>query len=111
MLIIGDFDITIDNPYLDNLMQLYKITTLINTLTCYQSHNSTCIDHFLTNHKALFKLSELFETVLSDHNDLISTFMKSRSIKGPTRKRKNIGHTEILFQKFLILTSKTKRKT
>ena len=57
MLITGDFDITIDNPYLDNLMELYEITTLINTLTCYQSHNSTCIDHFLPNHKALFKLS------------------------------------------------------
>ena len=77
ILIAGDFDTTIDNPYLDNVMLLFDQTTHINTSTCHQLHNSTWIDHFLTNHKALFKLSELFKMVLFDPYKLISTAMKN----------------------------------
>ena len=49
---------TIDNTHSDNFMHLFDLTTLINSPTCYLSHNPTNIDHFLTNQKALLKFSK-----------------------------------------------------
>ena len=49
-------------------MQIYNLSPLIKEPTCFQSHSPTCIDNFLTNQKAMFKLSRLFETGLSDHH-------------------------------------------
>lgn len=68
-----------------------------------QSHNPICIEHFLTNYKALFKFSKTFETVLSVHHKLISTVMISRSFKEPPRKARNhekIKKTEKNFNKY-----------
>ena len=62
---------TTENLHLNNLMQIFNLNALIKTPTCYQSHNPTCIDNILTNQKALFKLSKIFETGLSDHHKLI----------------------------------------
>ena len=49
---------------------------------CYQSNNPTGIDLILTNKKNLFKLSDTFETSLSDHHKLVSTILKSGGFKG-----------------------------
>ena len=54
----------------------------IKESTYFQSHNPTCIDNFLTNQKAMFKLSRLFETDLSDHHKLISVAIKSVVFRG-----------------------------
>ena len=67
--------------YLNTLLQLYNLNTLINTPTCYQSHNPTSIDHISRNQKSLFTFSKTFETDLSNHHKLISTIMKSGSFK------------------------------
>ena len=72
IVIFGDFNMTVDNS---------------KEPTCFQSHNPTCIDKFLTNQKAMFKLSRLFETGLSDHHKLISVIMKSGIFRGPLRKK------------------------
>ena len=42
---------TIQNIHRHSFLQLCDLGTLINTPTCYQSQNPTCIDHFLTNCK------------------------------------------------------------
>ena len=68
-------------------MQIYDLSPFIKEPTCFQSHNPTCIDNFLTNQKAMFKLSRLFETGLSDHHKLISVVMKSGVFRGPPRKK------------------------
>ena len=84
-------------------MQIFSLNSLIKrpTLTCYQSHNPTCIDYTLTNQKALFKLSKTFEIGLSDHHKLISTIMKSSSFKGYPRKKKSTDRINILILIFL----------
>ena len=71
-IILGDFNMSFENSHLQNLMQIYDLCPLIKKPTCFQSHNSTCIGNFLTYQKAMFKLSRLFETGLSDHHRLIS---------------------------------------
>ena len=75
--IFGDFNMSAENSHFQNLMQIYDLSALIKEPTCFQSHNPTCIDNFLTNQKAMVKLSGLFETGLSDHHKLISVVMKS----------------------------------
>ena len=41
----------------------------------------------LTNKKNLFKLSDTFETDLSDHHKLISTILKSGGFKGKPKEK------------------------
>ena len=85
--IFGDFSLSAENSHFQNLMQIYDLSPLIKEPTCFQSHNPTCIDNFLTYQKAMFKLSRLFETGLSGHHKLISVVMKSGIFLGPPRKK------------------------
>ena len=87
LFIIGDLNMTTENTHLNELLQIYDLTALIKEPTCYQSQNPNCIDHFLTNRKALFKHCQTFETGLSDHHKLISMIMKSGIFKGPPPKK------------------------
>ena len=68
-------------------MQIYDSFPLIKGPTCFQSHNPNCVDNFLTNQKAMFKVSRLFGTGLSDHHKLISVDMKSGIFRGSPRKQ------------------------
>ena len=52
-----------------------------------QSHSPKCKNNIFTKQKPLLKLSQTFETGLSDHRRVISIVMKSVSFKGPTRKK------------------------
>ena len=61
----------------ENNMNSSNINSKINI-----KHTSTCIDLTLTNKKNLFKLSNTFETGISDHHKLVSTILKSGSFKG-----------------------------
>ena len=87
IIIIGDFNMTTENHYFNDFMEMFTLSCLINKPTCFQSINPTCIDLILTNKPNLFKLSANFETGLSDHHKLISTIMKSSSFKGPPKKK------------------------
>ena len=75
-------------------MEMFALSCLISKPTCFQSINRTCIDLILTNKPNLSKLPPNFETDLSDHHKLISTIMKSDSLKGHQSK-KYIDHTKI----------------
>ena len=77
----------IENSHFQNLMQIYNLSPLIKQATCFQSHKPTCIDKFLTNQNAMFKLSRLFETGFSDHHKLVSVVIKSGVFRGPPRKK------------------------
>ena len=76
LILIGDFNLSIENQHLDALIQAYNLNNLINKPTCFQSNTPTCIDLILTNKKDLFKLSNTFETGISDHHKLVSTILK-----------------------------------
>ena len=82
LILIEDFNLSTENQHLDALIQAYKLNNLINKSTCFQSNKPTCIDLILTNKKNLFKLSNTFETGISDHQKLVSTILKSGSFKG-----------------------------
>ena len=82
LILIGDFNLSIENQHLDALIQAYNLNNLINKPTCFQSNIPTCIDLILTNKKDLFKLSNTFETGISDHHKLVSTILKSGSFRG-----------------------------
>ena len=77
---------SIKNVHLNTLLQLFYLNALINSPTCYQSHNLTCTDRILRNQKSLFKFSKTFEIGSTDHDRLISATMKSDSFKGPPKK-------------------------
>ena len=82
ILAIGDFNLSVGNSHLEAFMQAYDFSNLIKKPTCYQSNPPSCIDLILTNRKSLFKLSNTFETGLSDHHKLVCTILKSGGFKG-----------------------------
>ena len=76
--LIGDFNLSSDDISLESFLQAYKLISLIKEPTCFQSSNPSCIDLILTNQKNMYKLSNTFETRISDHHKLISTVAKLR---------------------------------
>ena len=82
-------------------MQMYDLSSLMKEPTCFQSHHPTCIGNFLTNQKAVFKLSRLFETGLSDHK-LISVVIKSGVFQWPPRKKVYRSYKKFDFEHFNI---------
>ena len=77
ILTIGDFNLSVDNSYLEDFTQGYDLGSLIKKPTCYQSSTPSCIDLILSNRESLFKWSNTFETGLSDHHKLVCTVLKS----------------------------------
>ena len=51
IILIGDFNLRVENTHLEATLENYDLNNLINTPTCYQSNNPTCIDLILTNIK------------------------------------------------------------
>ena len=86
MFIIGDLNMTTENTHLNDLMQIYDLTALMQEPTCYQSQNPNCIDQFLTNRKHYLKIAKLLKLVC-DHHKLISTIMESEIFRGPHGKK------------------------
>ena len=87
LILIGDFNLSTENQHLDALIQVYNLNNLINKPVCFQSNKPTCIDLIHTNKKNLFKLSNAFETGISDHRKLVSTILKSGSFKGTPKMK------------------------
>ena len=86
-MVIGDFNLPVENSHLETIIQAYDLSSLIKKPTCYQSRTPSCIDLILTNRKHLFQLSNTFETGLSDHHKLICTILESGEFRGgPTEK-------------------------
>ena len=69
IILVGDFNLTINNKNLRVFMNTFNLDSLTNKPTCFQSANSTCIDLILTNKKSLFKNSNVLEVGISDHHD------------------------------------------
>ena len=89
--LIGDFYLSSDDFPFESFLQAYNLTSLIKDATCFQSSNPSCIDLILTNQKNMYKLSNTFETGISDHRKLISAVGKSGRQVG----RKNLQKLQI----------------
>ena len=83
---LGDFNLSTENPNLKNFMCSFDLESLINSPTCYKSTNPSCIDLILTNKKNHFMKSATFETGLSDHHKLITTILRKTISKGNSKK-------------------------
>ena len=75
--LIGNFNLTIDNKSLENFMSTFDLECLTKKPACFQLSNPTCIDLILTNKKEFFKNTDIIEVGLSDHHSLIVTDLKS----------------------------------
>ena len=64
----------------------FDLESLIDSPTCYESINITCIDLILTNKKNHFMKSVTFETGLCDHHKLITTILRKAISKGNLKK-------------------------
>ena len=81
-IIIGDFNIDINTAgmnveKLDEFCNLFDLTNLIKTETCYIKNHKSTTDLFLTNRPLYFQKTRTTETGFGDHHKLISTFLKS----------------------------------
>ena len=84
--LLGDFNLSTENPNLKNFMCSFDLESLINSPTCYKSTNPSCIDLILTNKQNHFMKSATFETGLSDHHKLITTILRKTISKGNSKK-------------------------
>ena len=84
--LLGDFNLSTENPNLKNFMCSFDLESLINSPTCYKSTNPSCIDLILTNKKNHFMKSATFETGLFDHHELITTILRKTISKGNSKK-------------------------
>ena len=76
LILIEGFNLSTENQHLDPLIQAYNLNNLINKPTCFQPNALTYIELILTNEKNLFKLSNTFETGISEHHKLFPTILK-----------------------------------
>ena len=80
---MGDFNIDVNLPShehekLEKFCNLFNLSNLIKSDTCFTKTHSSKIDLILTNNSNSFHKSGTTETSLSDFHKLISTFFKSQ---------------------------------
>ena len=86
IIVIGDFNMKEDDPYLAQFRKCHNLYNLIKDPTCFKSlTNPSAIDHIFTNQKHSFTNSCTIETGLSDHHKMIFTCMKSTYSKIPPK--------------------------
>ena len=86
ILLMGDFNMTPNNPKLSELIDDHELCTLISEPTCFKSINHTCIDNYLTNKKTPFMKTLTLEMGVSDHHKLIGTMLRSTFVKGKPKR-------------------------
>ena len=62
---------------LDEFCDLFNLTNLIKSETCFTKNHKSLIDLFLTNTPLSFQKTHVSETGLSDYHKLITTFFKT----------------------------------
>ena len=65
-MLIGDFNLTINNKRLQNVMTTFDLECLIKKPTCFQSSNPTCVDLILTSKKEFVKNTDVIEVGISN---------------------------------------------
>ena len=71
VILLGDFNIEVEEKYLSNFMSVHNLKTLIKQTACFKNpENPTCRDLILTNSPRSFQNSRVCETGLSDFHKL-----------------------------------------
>ena len=82
LLIMGDFNVDMKSKSLgydkrDEFCDLFNLTNVIKSETCFTKNHKSLIDLFLTNTPLHFQKAHVSETGLSDYHKLIATFFKT----------------------------------
>ena len=87
ILLMGDFNLTIENKHLKELLilSLFILKSLILSPTCFQPTNPTWIDLISINQEGLFINFDTCEVEISDHHHLVSTMLSKKISKGSTK--------------------------
>ena len=83
---MGDFNIDIkssnsDKDKLETFCDLFNLTNLVHSETCFMKNSKSIIDLILTNKPFHFQKTHFVETGLSDYHEMISIFFKACSSK------------------------------
>ena len=77
MLMLGDFNVDIDERPMKVFCETYNLTNLMKQPTCYKiPDNSTCIDLIQNNDPRTFKSICVIETASSDFHLMTLTVMR-----------------------------------
>ena len=77
ILILGDFDVGIEEQHINAFCDNYNLTSVIKQPTCYKNpNNPTCIDLILSNTLRSFQSTCVIEAGLSDFHLMTLTVMK-----------------------------------
>ena len=77
ILLLGDFNSTMSEKYMQEFCEIYDLENLIKEPTCFKNPaNPSSIDVMLTNKKCRFHNSMTLETGLSDHHKMTITVLK-----------------------------------
>ena len=90
LIVMGDFNIDIkssnsDKDKLEYFCDLFNLTNLVHSDTCFMKNSKSTIDLILTNKPLHFQKTHVVETGLSDYHKMISTFFKAYSSKLKTK--------------------------
>ena len=84
-MLIGTFNMTIENKNLEVFMNSFGLDCLSNKPTCFQSKYPSYTHLILANKKDLFKNSNVLEIDISDHHRFIITALKNQLVKGKAK--------------------------
>ena len=70
---------------MENFCNLFNLTNLVHSETCFKKNSKSIIDLILTNNPLHFQKVHVVETRLSDYHKMISTFFKACSSKLRTK--------------------------
>ena len=79
ILILGDFNVGIEEQHMKAFCDNYNLTSLVKQPTCYKNpNNPKCIDLILSNTPRSFQSTCVIETGLSDFHLMTLTVMKKK---------------------------------
>ena len=84
-MVLGDFNLEVNNPTIRCMMNDHNLSSLIQTPTCFKSASGRCIDLILTNCKHGCFNSKTFETGFSDFHHMVYTNLKTTFTRLPPR--------------------------
>ena len=67
-MLIGDFNLTINNKRLQNVTTTFDLECLIKKQSCFQSSNPTSIDLIFTSKKEFVKNTDVIEAGISNNH-------------------------------------------
>ena len=101
LIVIGDFNIdkkssNSDKDKLENFCNLFNLTNLVHSETCFMKNSKSIIDLVLTNKSLHFQKMHVVETGLRDYHKMISTFFKLKTKVIYYRSFKKLNESDLL---------------